>query len=32
MWHELPIHDSNGFAMKEIAQPCRNAISLAPFL
>ena len=32
MWHELPIQSWNGFAMKVIEQPLRNAISLAPFL
>ena len=32
MWHEFPIHDSNGFAMNVIEQPFRFAISFAPFL
>ena len=32
MWHELPIQSWNGLAMKLIEQPCRYAISLAPFL
>ncbi len=31
-WHELPIQDSNGFAMNVIEQPFANAISLAPLL
>src|SRR5919108_3160361 len=32
MWHEFPIQEWSGLAMKVIEQPFRWAISLAPFL
>lgn len=32
MWHELPIIVWSGFAMNVAEQPCRCAISFAPFL